>query len=93
MGTDTNRAPTHLPKDEARRPKRAPVNFPPDLTEATVSVVIELATPSPLTKPANATHAMRERARETWPKKQRADNLTEEQRQTKPRKGALKAKK
>ena len=27
-----------LPKDEAGTPERAPANFPPDVTEATVSV-------------------------------------------------------
>ena len=39
---------------------------------------------SPFPKPVNATCAMCERARRTWPKNQRADNLTEEQCQPKP---------
>ena len=44
MDADAHRALTHLPKDEARRPGRAPANSPSDVTEATVSVVVELAT-------------------------------------------------
>jgi hypothetical protein len=43
-------------------------------------------------KPVNATHAMCERARRTWTKKQRAENLTEEQRQPQPGRGALESK-
>ena len=39
---------------------------------------------SPFLKTANVTPAMCERARRTWPKNQRADNLTEEQCQPKP---------
>ena len=42
---DANRAPVHLPKDEAGRPGRAPVNYPSDVTEATVSVAGKLGTP------------------------------------------------
>jgi hypothetical protein len=33
-----NEGPTRLPKTEAGKPERAPVNFQPDVTEATVSV-------------------------------------------------------
>ena len=42
MDADANRAPADLPKDEAVWPGRAPVNFQPDVTEATVSVPDEL---------------------------------------------------
>ena len=41
---DANRAPVHLPKDEAGRPERVPVNYPSDVTEATVSVAGKLTT-------------------------------------------------
>ena len=34
-----------LPKDEAGKPERAPENFQPDVTEATVSVAGKLSTP------------------------------------------------
>ena len=34
-----------LPKDEAGTPGRAPANFQPDVTEATVSVAGKLTTP------------------------------------------------
>ena len=34
-----------LPKDEAEKPVRAPANFQPDVTEATVSVAGKLSTP------------------------------------------------
>ena len=34
-----------LPKDEAGTPGRAPTNFQPDVTEATVSVAGKLSTP------------------------------------------------
>jgi hypothetical protein len=37
-----------LPKDEAERPERALVNFPPDVSEATVSVAVKLTTPIPV---------------------------------------------
>ena len=39
---DANRAPAHLPKDEAGTPGRAPAKYPSDVTEATVSVAVEL---------------------------------------------------
>ena len=42
------------------------------------------ASQSPFPKPSNSTHAMCERAMQTWTKRQRADNLSEEQRQPKP---------
>ena len=35
-----------LPKDEAGTPVRAPANFQPDVTEATVSVAGKLSTPN-----------------------------------------------
>ena len=35
-----------LPKAEAGKPERAPVNFHPDVTEATVSVAGKLRTPN-----------------------------------------------
>ena len=35
-----------LPKDEAGKPGRAPANFQPDVTEATVSVAGKLSTPN-----------------------------------------------
>ena len=35
-----------LPKDEAGRPEREPANFPPDFTEATVSVAEKLTLPN-----------------------------------------------
>ena len=35
----------HLPKAEAGRPERAPANFQPDVTEATVSMAEKLTTP------------------------------------------------
>ena len=35
----------HLPKDEAGRPRRVPANYPPDVTEATVSVVGKMTLP------------------------------------------------
>ena len=34
-----------LPKDEARTPGRAPANFQPDVSEATVSMAEKLTTP------------------------------------------------
>ena len=39
---DVNRTLVDLPKDEAGRPERAPVNSQPDVTEAAVSVPDEL---------------------------------------------------
>ena len=66
-----------------------PANFQPGISEAAVSVPGELTTPTLFPKPTNATYAMYERARRTWTKKQRAENLTEEQLQPKPGKGAL----
>ena len=36
----------HLPKTEAGRPGRAPVNFQPGVSEATVSVAGKLSTPN-----------------------------------------------
>ena len=45
MDADASRTPTHLPKTEAGRAGRAPVNFQPDVTEATVSVVVEQTMP------------------------------------------------
>ncbi len=45
MDADVSHTQAHLPKDEAGKHERAPVNFQPDVTEATVSVVVELATP------------------------------------------------
>ena len=44
MDADASRTLAHLPIDEAGRPGRAPVNSQPDVTEAAVSVVVELAT-------------------------------------------------
>ena len=46
MDADANRAPTHLPKDEAGRPGRAPENFRPGVSEAAVSVPDELTMPN-----------------------------------------------
>ena len=45
MDADASRTLTHLPKTEAGKPERALVNFQPDLTEATLPVAVELATP------------------------------------------------
>ena len=46
---DTNQAPANLPKaeveEEEEEPVRAPVKFPPDVTEATVSMAEKLTTP------------------------------------------------
>ena len=74
----------HLPKDEAGRPGRAPENFQPGVSEATVSVAEHWPHQPLFPKPANVTHAMCERARRTQPKKQRAENVSEEQHQPKP---------
>jgi hypothetical protein len=38
------RIPAELPKDEVGKPVRAPDNFPPDVTEVTVSVAGNLTT-------------------------------------------------
>jgi hypothetical protein len=43
-----NRTQAYLPKDEAEKPDRALVNFPPDISEATVSVAVKLNTPIPV---------------------------------------------
>ena len=40
-----NETPAELPIDEAGKPGRAPENFQPDVTEATVSVAGKLGTP------------------------------------------------
>ena len=40
-----NRTLPHLPKAEVGRPGRAPVNFPSDVSEATVRVTEKLTTP------------------------------------------------
>ena len=42
MDADVSRVPVHLPKDEAGKPERAPVNFQQDLSEMTASVAIML---------------------------------------------------
>ena len=39
MDADANRAPADLPKDEAGRSGRAPVNFQPGVSEATASAM------------------------------------------------------
>ena len=38
VDADADRTLAHLPKNEAARPERAPVNFQPGLSEMTVSV-------------------------------------------------------
>ena len=43
---DVNRALANLPKAGAGKPGRAPANFQPDLTDATVSVAGKLSTPN-----------------------------------------------
>ena len=55
----------HLPKAEAGRFGRAPEKFHPDISEAAVSVTASCHNQSPFPKPANVTHAMCERARQT----------------------------
>jgi hypothetical protein len=40
-----NEGPACLPKTEVGKPGRAPENFPPDVTEATASVAVNLTTP------------------------------------------------
>ena len=45
MDADANRVLTHLPKDEAGRPGRAPENSLPDVSEATASVTENLTMP------------------------------------------------
>ena len=42
---DVNRTLASLPKAGAGKPVRAPANFPPGVSEATVSVVGKLSTP------------------------------------------------
>ena len=42
---DVNRTLANLPKAGAGKPERAPANFQPDVTEATVSVAGKLSTP------------------------------------------------
>ena len=42
MDADEDETPADLPKNEAGRPERAPVNSQPDVTEAAVSVPDEL---------------------------------------------------
>ena len=42
MDACQNETLARLPKDEAGRPGRAPANYPSDVTEATVSVAVEL---------------------------------------------------
>ena len=58
-----NRAPMHLPKDEVGRPGRAPENFQPDVSVATVSVAKHNPHQPVFPKRANATLANLERAR------------------------------
>ena len=75
----------NMPKTEAELPERAPDNFQPDASEATASEAAKPAVSrSPLPKPGNITHAMCERAMQTWTKRQRAHNLSEKQCQPKP---------
>ena len=43
---DVNRTLANLPKAGAGKPERAPANFQPDVTEATVSVAVKQSTPN-----------------------------------------------
>ena len=45
MDADANRAPAHLPKDEAGRLERAPVNSQPGVSEVTASAAEDVTTP------------------------------------------------
>ena len=56
MDADERRTLARLPKAEAGKPERAPVNFHPDVTEATVSVAGKLSTPITVSEagPGNA---------------------------------------
>jgi hypothetical protein len=45
VDADANQTLAHLPKDEAGRPGRAPVNFQLGVTEATASVADNLTLP------------------------------------------------
>ena len=65
MDADANRVPTHLPKDEAGRPGRAPANSQPDVSEATVSVAEQRQHQPLFPKRASATLVNLERARRT----------------------------
>ena len=56
---------TDLPKDEAGRPGRAPENFQPGISEATVSVAEHSPHQTLFPKRENATLANLERARRT----------------------------
>ena len=92
MDADANRTPAHLPKTEAGRPGRAPVNFQPGVIEATASAADNLTMPITVAE-ACERNACDVRARyANLTKKQRTDNLTEERRQPKPGKGVLKHK-
>ena len=64
MDADVNQAPTHLPKTEAGKPGRAPVNFQLDVTEAPVSVAEKLTAPITVSE-AGQRHACDARARQT----------------------------
>ena len=65
MDADANRAPMHLPKDEAGKPGRAPKNFQLGVSEATVSAAEHRAHQPLFPKRANATLVNLERARRT----------------------------
>jgi len=62
VDADANRAPTHLPKNEAGRPGRAPENFQPGVSEATVSVAEHRPHQPQFPKRENVTLANLERA-------------------------------
>ena len=92
MDADAHRAPTHLPKTEVGKPERAAVNSPPDVTEATASAAENMTIPITVSE-AGQRNACDVWARQTnLTEEARADNLTEEQCQPKPGKGALKSK-